>query len=209
MRPADNTHRLFKKLRLKASAELDERVHGDILRALGKSEDQQSAVMQPNVWRIIMKSKLVRRLAVVCCLILVIVSVGAAVVELGVYDSVQSFLSALAGKSVGQLVELADPTSAVPTQMVEDLDQLETANGIELVSLHADDESALAVTGDVAIVGSQYYSGRKQGPLVITFVKRDDKWWVTDIDLETQATAKEEVERFYSYHPNAVEIQLK
>jgi len=60
MRPADNINKLIKKLQLKASAELDKRVHDDISRALAESEKTKSAVTQPNIWRIIMKNPLTK-----------------------------------------------------------------------------------------------------------------------------------------------------
>ncbi|MHC4426332.1 MAG: hypothetical protein ACYSYV_09565 [Planctomycetota bacterium] len=57
MRPADNMNELVKKLQLKASAELDKRVHDDISMALAESDKTKSAVTQPNIWRTIMKSR--------------------------------------------------------------------------------------------------------------------------------------------------------
>jgi len=69
MRPADNIDKLIKKLALKASAELGERVHGDISRALEKSEKTKSALVQPNMWRIIMKNR-ITKLAVAAVIII-------------------------------------------------------------------------------------------------------------------------------------------
>jgi len=60
MRPTDNINELIKKLKLKASADLDKRVHDDISRALAESEKTKSAVTQPNIWRIIMKNPLTK-----------------------------------------------------------------------------------------------------------------------------------------------------
>ncbi|MCP4609216.1 MAG: hypothetical protein GY845_10935 [Planctomycetes bacterium] len=57
MRPADNINELIKKLQLKASAELDKKVHDDISAALTESEKTKSVLAEPNIWRIIMKSK--------------------------------------------------------------------------------------------------------------------------------------------------------
>jgi len=57
MRPADNINDLIEKLQLKASADLDARVHDDISEALAGHEKTQSAVTQPNIWRTIMKSR--------------------------------------------------------------------------------------------------------------------------------------------------------
>ena len=60
MRPTDNINELIKKLHLKASADLDKRVHADISRGLAKSESTRSAVAQPDVWRTILKTKTAR-----------------------------------------------------------------------------------------------------------------------------------------------------
>jgi hypothetical protein len=159
------------------------------------------------MWRRIMETKVTRKkVAVLCCIALV--SVAAAVVGPSVYDTVQSFLSATVDQRVGELVELADPMSAVPRQ-VDDLLDLEIGSELELVSLHADDEYALAVTTDVVHVDTVYDEGHKEGPLVITLVKQDGVWLVTDIDLETEATVSDELDRFFKYHPNAAEISLR
>jgi len=57
MRPADNIDDLIKKLQLKASADLDARVHDDISGALAGYEKTQSVRSEPNIWRTIMKSR--------------------------------------------------------------------------------------------------------------------------------------------------------
>ena len=60
MRPAENINELIKKLQLKASADLDRRVHEDISRALAESRKTESAPPEPNIWRIIMKSPITK-----------------------------------------------------------------------------------------------------------------------------------------------------
>jgi hypothetical protein len=57
MRPADNINELIRKLKLKASTDLDRRVHDDISMALAETDKTKSAVTQPNIWRTIMKSR--------------------------------------------------------------------------------------------------------------------------------------------------------
>jgi len=57
MRPAENLNDLIKKLQLKASADLDTRVHDDISEALAGHEKKQSVRSEPKIWRIIMKGK--------------------------------------------------------------------------------------------------------------------------------------------------------
>lgn len=60
MRPANNIDKLIKKLHLSASAELDERVHSEISRALAESKKTKSAILQPNIWRTIMQSRITK-----------------------------------------------------------------------------------------------------------------------------------------------------
>jgi len=60
MRPTDNLHKSIKKMKLKASAELDKRVHDDISKALAELEKTESASPQPNIWRSIMRSKITK-----------------------------------------------------------------------------------------------------------------------------------------------------
>ncbi|MHC4239862.1 MAG: hypothetical protein ACYSUC_08940 [Planctomycetota bacterium] len=67
--------KLFKQLRLKASAQLDDRVHSDIARGLEKSTKTKSAVMQPNVWRIIMKSRMTKLAAAAVIIIAMVLSI--------------------------------------------------------------------------------------------------------------------------------------
>jgi hypothetical protein len=58
MKPRDDISKLFGKLNRKASAQLDARIDSEISKALEKSEKKTAAAMQPNVWRIIMKSRI-------------------------------------------------------------------------------------------------------------------------------------------------------
>jgi len=64
---------LIKKLQLKASAELDKRVHDDISAALTKSEQTKSVQPQPNIWRTIMKSPITKlataAIVIIACVI--------------------------------------------------------------------------------------------------------------------------------------------
>ena len=71
MRPADNINNLIKKLHLKASADLDKRVHDDISAALAESEKTKSVQTGPNIWRIIMKSQITKLAAAAVIIIAV------------------------------------------------------------------------------------------------------------------------------------------
>jgi hypothetical protein len=58
MRPADNIRKSFKELHIPTSAKLDEQINVEISMALVKAKSNKSADPLPNIWRIIMKSKI-------------------------------------------------------------------------------------------------------------------------------------------------------
>ena len=73
MRPADNINDLIKKLQLRASADLDARVHDDISGAVAGHEMTESVRSEPSTWRTIMKGKTAKLAAAAVILIGVIV----------------------------------------------------------------------------------------------------------------------------------------
>jgi len=60
MRPADNINQLIKKMKLKASADLDKRVHDKITNAPAEVKRKESAVIRPNIWSNIMKNPMTK-----------------------------------------------------------------------------------------------------------------------------------------------------
>ena len=74
MRPAENVKRLIKNLQDTTSAEMDERVLGDVLRALAESK-QPSALTWPNTRRTIMKSPITKLAAAGVIIVGVVLSV--------------------------------------------------------------------------------------------------------------------------------------
>jgi len=75
MRPIDNIHKSIKKLQLKASAELDKRVHDDISRALAECEKRNSAIQEPNLWRTVIKSPIIKLAVAAAIIIAVLVGI--------------------------------------------------------------------------------------------------------------------------------------
>jgi outer membrane lipoprotein-sorting protein len=73
MRPSDNTEKLIKKLRYKASTEMHVRIFRNALQALDKTEKEQSGVITPNIWRIIMKSPITKLAAAAAIIIVVLI----------------------------------------------------------------------------------------------------------------------------------------
>jgi hypothetical protein len=72
MRPADNINELIKKLQLKASADLDRRVHDDISMTLAEPDKTKSAISQPKIRRTIMKSPIIKLAAAAVIIALVV-----------------------------------------------------------------------------------------------------------------------------------------
>lgn len=73
MRPSDEINKLIKKMQLKASANLDERVHEKISNAPAKLNAQQSAKTPPTIWRITMKNNITKFAAAAVIIIAVFV----------------------------------------------------------------------------------------------------------------------------------------
>ncbi len=69
MRPADNINQLIRKLKLKASADLDKRVHDKITRAPAKLNRKESALTKPNIWSNIMKNPMTKLAAAAAIII--------------------------------------------------------------------------------------------------------------------------------------------
>jgi len=74
MRPAENIKKLIKNLHDTTSAQMDERVLGDVLRALDESE-KTSAATKPNIRRQIMKSPITKLAAAAVIIVGVVLSV--------------------------------------------------------------------------------------------------------------------------------------
>lgn len=98
---------------------------------------------------------------------------------------------------------LTDPSSAVARQLA-DFRELAELNpeGFRVVSIYADDQAALAITTEIVADHGRH------GPLVMTLIKRDGTWLLNDVDVESAATAKDELARFLERHPDAVETPV-
>jgi outer membrane lipoprotein-sorting protein len=85
MKSTENIERLMKKFctgkqaRIKTTPELDEKILTDALSAQNKSKITESAVMQPNIWRIIMRSRMTKYAAAAVIVLAIIIGF----VELG------------------------------------------------------------------------------------------------------------------------------
>ena len=76
MRPADNINQLIKKLHLKASADLDKKVHDEITKAPAKLNRKQSAVTGPKIWSNIMKNPMTKLAAAAAIIIVAFIGIS-------------------------------------------------------------------------------------------------------------------------------------
>jgi outer membrane lipoprotein-sorting protein len=85
MKSAENIERLIKsfcagkKAQVKTTTELDERIIADVLPAQNQSKTTKSAAVQPNIWRIIMRSRMTQYAAAA----VIILAIITGIVELG------------------------------------------------------------------------------------------------------------------------------
>lgn len=76
MKPAEDIKNLLENLNDTTSAEMDERVLGDVMQTLGESDQTQSTDLQSNIWRAIMRSPITRFAAVAVLVIAVLVGMS-------------------------------------------------------------------------------------------------------------------------------------
>jgi len=75
MRPAENIEKLIGNVPINTSAKRDREVLDDVLNALEKSNNIRSAAHQPNIWRIIMKSRITKLATAAVIVIAVVLSI--------------------------------------------------------------------------------------------------------------------------------------
>ncbi len=76
MRPAENIEKLIKNTKIDTNAKTDEAVLDDVLKAFEKSKNKKSVTHQPNIRRIIMKSRITKLSAAAVVVMVGIVVVG-------------------------------------------------------------------------------------------------------------------------------------
>jgi len=74
MRPSENIEKLIKKLHYETSAETHDRVLGNVLMALDKK--QKAGAMAPDIWRMIMKTKMIKLAAAAVIIAVVLVGIN-------------------------------------------------------------------------------------------------------------------------------------
>ncbi len=73
MKATDNIEKMIKKLRYKASTDAHDRILGNVMQALEKKDKQKPAAVQPDIWRIIMKSPITKLTAATVIIIALVI----------------------------------------------------------------------------------------------------------------------------------------
>ncbi len=182
MRPADDIHKSLRKLKLKASAELDKRVHDDISKALAESEKTDSATPQPNIRRIIMKSRITKYAAAAVIIIAILIGVhylggsidGASVAWAEVVEQINNYTKYKCRQRV-----VREKGPQYPTMQVYHLNLSQRRQEVEDGSIHIIDMRGTdAITVELypdekrAVVTNLIGSGPRKDPHIIDMVKR-------------------------------------
>ena len=130
MKPAGNIEKLIKKfcvkekLCVKTSDEMDKRILNDALVAYEKSKKKTPALTEPNVWRIIMKSKITKLTA-------------AAMIIIAALISIYEFGGSIDGSSVAW-AELVERVEQSHNQYYDELLLAMEAKDVEKAAFYAD-----------------------------------------------------------------------
>ncbi|MHC4113299.1 MAG: hypothetical protein ACYSUY_19685, partial [Planctomycetota bacterium] len=104
MKPAKNIEKHIKNIYVESlpattSAELDKRVLGNVMEALEESKKKDSAEIGPNIWRMIMKSRITKLAAAAVIIIVVLIGIsqfsgsinGSSIVWADVVEQIRTF----------------------------------------------------------------------------------------------------------------------
>ena len=76
MRPAENIEKFIKRVRFKASTQMHERTLKDALKAQEQSRKTKSAEIGPNIWRIIVKSRITKLTATAAIIVIAVLAIN-------------------------------------------------------------------------------------------------------------------------------------
>ena len=76
MRPSENIEKLIKKIRYTTSDETQDRVLGNVLLALDEKQKQKAGVIKPDIWRMIMKTKVTKLAAAAVIIAAVLIGIN-------------------------------------------------------------------------------------------------------------------------------------
>jgi outer membrane lipoprotein-sorting protein len=180
MRPADNINQLIKKLQLKASADLDKRVHDKITNAPAELKRKESALTQPNAWSNIMKNPMTKLAAAAVIIIAAFIGINQFDKSSVAWAQVVEQLSSHTKYKCRQRV-VREQGPEVPTMQVYHLNlqqrrqEVEDENGtIHIIDMRGEDAITVELdpTHKKATVTEILGFGPRKDPDIIEMVKR-------------------------------------
>lgn len=112
----------------------------------------------------------------------------------------EAFLAATVSGRDSEAIRLVKPGSAVVRQ-VKDFRQILEPEKLKIVSVYTDERIAVVTTTEISVED-------QKGLMLIRLIKQRGIWMVEDIDLETPASLKAELDSFLQKHPNATKLQV-
>jgi len=123
------------------------------------------------------------------------------------WDTAEAFLAAAVSGRDSEAIKLVKPGSAVVRQ-VKDFRQILDPEKLKIVSVYTDERIAVVTTTEISAAHTtKETSVEDKGPLLIRLIKQRGMWMVEDVDLETPANLKAEIDSFLQKHPNATKLQ--
>jgi hypothetical protein len=107
MKTAEKIKKLFCKSNVTVSSKVNDKILSDTFRAFEKSMNTQSGYSRPNVWRVLVKSRIVR-MAVTAAIFIVLALCWFSVIDNGELQRRQSdrLVAAVAGKTPAEMVSV-------------------------------------------------------------------------------------------------------
>ena len=116
----------------------------------------------------------------------------------GPRETVLAYVDAATNGRIEEAAKMGEPgqTPSQPKAIKENFSAVQVGK-FAVKSVYADASAALAISSDVKD------DRDRKGPLVFTLVRKDDRWLIRDIDLESAESVKEELKRFLDRYPDA------
>ena len=113
---------------------------------------------------------------------------------------VEAFLAAALAGNTDEAVKFIEPGQS--TGDIKEFKEMFAAKKVAVVTAYGNDRRGLAITEQVKVVKPNP-DGRDTGYLVFSLDKADDRWYIEDIDLESDTSVKDAVKRFLERHKDA------
>lgn len=123
---------------------------------------------------------------------------------------VEAYVASALAKNIGNAVSLAKNSPADPKR-IRELPEFLNVQRLKIETVYINDPSkpTQALATSVAVkLGEEHKNpdGRRDGFMVFTLEFTDDKWFVIDVDFESESGAEKELNKFLKANPNSIGI---